>query len=168
MHHFRYFSGSTNHVSFILFTFFLRRVFFLRSFSNSVARADFSLLKIKGPFHDPMEHTEKSSVHGFSESVKRCFATRKRRWLGCIVSFAWPLFYIIQSDGPFPWGFSRLFTTYYVSGPPERLRTFGEDPPPIFRRWPTWTLFYLIADCSHHICLCPTKIFDILAPLFIR
>ena len=79
LHHFRYFSGSTNHVSFILFTFFLRRVFFLRSFSNSVARADFSLLKIKGPFHDPMEHTEKSSVHGFSESVKRCFATRKRR-----------------------------------------------------------------------------------------
>ena len=79
LHHFRYFSGSTNHVSFILFTFFLKRVFFLRSFSNSVARADFSLLKIKGPFHDPMEHTEKSSVHGFSESVKRCFATRKRR-----------------------------------------------------------------------------------------
>ena len=92
--------------------FFLEESFFLRSFSNSVARTDFSLLKIKGPFHDPMEHTEKSSVHGFSESVKRCFATRKRRWLGCIVSFAWPLFYIIQSDGPFPWGFSRLFTTY--------------------------------------------------------
>ena len=102
LHHFRYFSGSTNHVSFILFTFFLEESFFLCSFSNSVARADFSLLKIKGPFHDPMEHTEKSSVHGFSESVKRCFATRKRRWLGCIVSFAWPLFYIIQSHGPFP------------------------------------------------------------------
>ena len=80
LHHFRYFSGSTNHVSFILYSLFsCRRVFFLRSFSNSVARADFSLLKIKGPFHDPMEHTEKSSVHGFSESVKRCFATRKRR-----------------------------------------------------------------------------------------
>ena len=59
--------------------FFLEENYFLRSFSNSVARADFSLLKIKGPFHDPMEHTEKSSVHGFSESVKRCFATRKRR-----------------------------------------------------------------------------------------
>ena len=26
LHHFRYFSGSTNHVSFILFTFFLKRV----------------------------------------------------------------------------------------------------------------------------------------------
>ena len=94
--------------------FFLEESFFLCSFSNSVARADFSLLKIKGPFHDPMEHTEKSSVHGFSESVKRCFATRKRRWLGCIVSFAWPLFYIIQSDGPFPWSFSRLFTIKFT------------------------------------------------------
>ena len=28
LHHFRYFSGSTNHVSFILFTFFLKRVSF--------------------------------------------------------------------------------------------------------------------------------------------